>query len=85
MALYNVKSSIRRNGQNYTAGDTIELPEDEAARMPWAVELAPEQSGTGVGTESETKGEFGALPPIEAHPVTEVQESKPVKSKKGRK
>ena len=40
MSIYIVKegNTVRKDGQDYTAGSRVELEEEEAAAMPWAVE-----------------------------------------------
>jgi len=43
MANYRVLSPIQM-GRLYAAGETIELSEEQAAAMPWAVEALPEKS-----------------------------------------
>lgn len=44
MPKYPVKSSITHNHQEYLAGSVIELTEDQAKSMPWAVgEALPEE------------------------------------------
>ncbi len=41
MAKYTVKTPIRKDGKLYEPGRRIELTEEEAAGMPWAVEPEP--------------------------------------------
>ncbi len=43
MAFYRALSHIGHNGKNYAPGDVIQLSEEQAAQMPWAVELATEK------------------------------------------
>ena len=40
MSTYIVKegNTVRKDGQDYAAGSQVELTEEEAAAMPWAVE-----------------------------------------------
>ena len=62
MPKYQVKKNqtIRRDGKIHAAGSFIELEEEEAAEMPWAVELAKpkkdESAGDEGGGESTAKG-----------------------------
>jgi len=39
MPKYKVLTNLDHGGKNYAPGKTVELPEELAARIPWAVEL----------------------------------------------
>lgn len=38
MATFRVVSNIKRNGKRHAPGSIIELDDEEAAAMPWAIE-----------------------------------------------
>ena len=72
MPKYIVKSPILHDGKKYEPGETIELSDERAAQMPWAVEPVIEK-GADTGATSE-----GAKP--EDEPSAEA--AKAPKSKK---
>lgn len=43
MPKYIVKSPIAHDGKNYEVGSKIDLSEEQAEAMPWAVEAVPEK------------------------------------------
>ena len=65
--IYEVKSAISKDGKTYKAGDAIELTDDEAKAMPWAVAAleAPKKkeptkpAGGEGGTGEDDKGAGG--------------------------